>query len=158
MMMKKLSYLCLLLFLLGITTTRGQNGPAEARRTAEEQAAFEKSVPVNPAKIAVETQVDPGRDPVKMQVSPTNWKPAATPVDDRKTAEPGQSDQNIMARPAATDVTQTQPGGAHPGGKTLNYREVKGTNTQPESMKAGRTTNYRDQKGVHTQPEGKKPD
>ena len=153
-MKKKLSYICLL-FLFAATTIYGQNSPSHPIRTAEEQAAFEKTIPVNPAKIAPETQVDSRMGPV--QTSPTNWKPAIAPVDERKTAGISQTDNNTAGSSSEPVVNSSQPKGEQPLGKTVNRREVKPSATQPEAPKSGNVTNYRSLKGSATQPEGEKP-
>jgi hypothetical protein len=156
MMKKKLSYIFMLL-LFSIITAYGQNNLAEPRRTAEEQDAFEKSVKVNPAKIAPETIADPRMGATQTQSSPVNWKPSPVQEDNRLAPEINHADPVTGASRAAFNVNRTQPEGLQPTGKTVNYREVSGNRTQPEGVKPATVTNYRDIKGPRTQPEGEKP-
>ncbi|MDP1622361.1 MAG: hypothetical protein Q8M08_08470 [Bacteroidales bacterium] len=155
-MMKKIfSYLCLMLFMTAISTAYGQDSQAELRRTAEEQADFEKSVPVNPAKTTTEIEVDPRM--VQPQPGPTNWKAQEAPVDDRRNVETDQITRMKVAGQTNTAVNKTQPEGEQPVGKIVNLRDIKGSKTQPEVPESGKVTNYRDIKGSKTQPEGEKP-
>lgn len=155
-MKKKLSYIFMLL-LFSIITAYGQNNLAEPRRTAEEQDAFEKSVKVNPAKIAPETIADPRMGETQSQISPVNWKPSPVQEENRPAPEITHADHITGVSRASQDVKRTQPAGIQPQGKTVNYREVSGSRTQPEGLKPATVTNYRDIKGPRTQPEGEKP-
>jgi hypothetical protein len=155
-MKKKLSFICLAL-LFAATAVIGQDNQAEIRRSPAEQAAFEKTVPLNPAKIASGTQIDTRMDPAQAVASPTNWKPGVLAVDDRAVPETVQPAQNKTASQTVPAVKRTQPVGTQPVGTTVNYREIKGSKTQPEASKSGETTNYRNVKGPRTQPEGQKP-
>jgi hypothetical protein len=156
MMKKKLSYTIMLL-LFSIITAYGQNNLAEPRRTAEEQVAFEKSVKVNPAKIAPETIADPRMGATQNQSDPVNWKPSPVQEEERPAPEINDSDHMTGADQAQNAVNRTQPEGLQPQGKTVNVREVSGSRTQPEGLKPVTVTNYRDLKGSRTQPEGEKP-
>ncbi len=157
-MKKKLHYIIgLLLLLLTITTTYGQESPADIRRTPEDQAAFEKGVPVNPAKIDPATQVDPKMDPAQAVVSAINWKPAVVTSQDMRSPELNQVESKTTSTQPAPTVNRTQPEGEQPKGKTVNRRDANGSKTQPEGAKPANVTNYRDIKGPKTQPEGEKP-
>jgi hypothetical protein len=149
-------YIYLLVLLCSMASVYGQNNPAEKRRSPEEQALFEKSVPVNPAVIPAGSQADPKTTPPV--VSPTNWKPADTPMEDRKSSGAEQSGSNLNGTgQTAPAANHSQPAGTKPNGETLNYREIKGSNTQPVPPKSGNVTNYRDLNGPKTQPKGEKP-
>lgn len=157
MMKRQLKYICMLLVLFSVTATFGQNKPADVRRTPQEQAEFEKSVPLNPAKIAVQDQADARMDPTRAQAPPTNWKPEVTPVDDRKLPGTDAVSTGQVAGQAAPAVDRTQPEGAQPQGKPVDYRGINGPKTQPDGMKPAHETNYRNQEGSRTQPEGERP-
>jgi hypothetical protein len=154
MMKKKLNFIGMLMLLLTVTATLyGQNNMVEPRRTAEEQAAFEKTIPVNPAKIPVTTQVDPRMETADVQVSPTNWKPAVQSEEERIVPEPSKAARQIVT----PETNHPQPLGTQPSGKTLNSRDMNGPKTQPDALKTGSVADYRNQNGVKTQPEGEKP-
>ena len=148
-------YIYLLVLLCSMASVYGQNNPSGIRRSPEEQAMYEKSVPVNPAKIPASSQVDPKMAPAT--VSPVNWKPANTPLEDRKSPAADQPGNRIATVQPAPDSNHTQPAGTQPQGPTVNYREIKGNKTQPGAPQPGKSTNYRDLNGPKTQPEGEKP-
>jgi hypothetical protein len=155
-MKKENIYLWVLLVLFAATTAVGQNSQAPVRRTAAEQAEYEKSVPLNPAKIApapAETRMDPAMT----QAGPVNWKPAATPAEVRTLPAPGQSANNQVPQKNSVSSGNTQPEGTKPEGATVNRRNVNGPNTQPEATKTTPATSRRDMNGPSTQPEGAKP-
>ena len=156
-MKKILSYIGVLLLLCTITETYGQNSQPEPRRTAAEQAAFEKTVPVNPAKIPAGSQVDSRMDPALAQPGPTNWKPVATPVDDRGVPEPAKVTHNNVPDHSDAATNRSQPAAPQPQGKTVNPRDINGPRTQPEAPKSGKAVNNRHINGPRTQPEGEKP-
>ncbi|MCX6304061.1 MAG: hypothetical protein NT040_03745 [Bacteroidetes bacterium] len=153
-MNKKLCLISTFLLLFSITVTFGQNSPPDIRRSAEEQKAFEKSVPLNPAKISPPVQVDSRM--VQPQVGPTNWKPGVAPVDERKTPELNLVDNKVNGQ-AGHVADRTQPAGAQSPGKTINYRDIHGNKTQPEAARQATPSNYRNLNGVKTQPEGLNP-
>jgi hypothetical protein len=132
-MKKTLSYICMLLFFTA-TATVAQNTQPDAMRSAAEQVAYEKSIPVNPSKCPPETQVDSRMDPAQTQTGPVNWKPGEVAVEERKSPE-----------------------GAQPQANSINYRKMIGSKTQPEAPKPGNETNYRNLKCTPTQPACEKP-
>ena len=156
--MKKINYTCLLLLLVSITAAFGQNNPETARRTPQEQATYEKSFLVNPAKIAPATQTDPRLEPAAVQDGPTNWKPAPVAIDDRNEPVMNKPGNNrVPVNNGTAVVNRNQPDGIQPSGKTVNRRNISGPKTQPEAPKPASVTNLRNQNGSRTQPEGPKP-
>jgi hypothetical protein len=153
----KIGYIVIVLLFFSVTALKGQDRQPEPRRTAAEQAAFEKTIPANPAKIAPATQLDPKMDPALQQPPPTNWKPVATPVDDRKVVEPVlDTPAKVTQKPEPT-TNRTQPEGAQAIGKPENHREVIGQKNQPEAPKPAVSTDTRKTESTGTQPEGQKP-
>ena len=157
-MMKKFNFTGLLLLLITLTTF-GQNNPADRRLTTEEQAALEKSVPVNPAKTAVEVAVDPRLEHPQAQPGPTNWKQAEVlPLENREVPVVTQVGIVRGSDQASSKADQIQPEGAQSTEKPLNYRNINGPNTQPEGTQPKeKPLNYRDVNGPNNQPEGQKP-
>ena len=157
-MKRKLNLIGMSLGLLAISlTTHGQSSQAEPGRTAEEQAAYEMSIPVNPAKMPAAVQDDPRMDPSQVQAGPTNWKPATLQTDNREAPDPGKVG-NIRVSQTIPAVNRTQPAGEQPAGKTMNRRDLKGSDTQAEAPHSGNVTSYRNLDGPETQPEGQKPE
>ncbi len=158
-MKKKRYYIYMLMLLCSITSTYGQDNPSELRRTTEEQAAYEKTKPLNPAKIAPETLVDPRM--ITAQVSPTNWKPVITPMDEKKNLElilvDKVSTDNVAAQPVIPAENRSQPKPQESREKVINYRDMQGPKTQPDAPKAGNVDNYRKITGSKSQPRGEKP-
>ena len=154
-MKKKLTYIGMLLLLLAVSATYGQGNEEVLRKTPDEQAAFEKSVPLNPANAA--TLVDPKMDPAQVpHEGPTNWKAAPLVDETNIEAEVNHPEQTKASGKPATPV-RVQPEGAKPQGKTVNRRDIKGPRTQPEAAVSGAPTNRSNLKGPKTQPEGEKP-
>jgi hypothetical protein len=155
MMKKKFIYISTLLLLLSITAIYGQDNAEVPRRTTEEQAAFEKSVPLNPATAG--PLVDPKMEPDQIaHESPTNWKAAPIADEDNIDAESNQPEhKKVTSLPVVSG--KDQPEGAKPQGKTENRRDIKGPRTQPEAPASGAATSRNNLKGPRTQPEGEKP-
>ncbi|MDP1622365.1 MAG: hypothetical protein Q8M08_08490 [Bacteroidales bacterium] len=153
-MKKRIDYTLILLLLFAVSALYGQDKPTDTRRTAEEQAAFEKTVPVNPAKIPAETLVDPKMAAVQNEAAPTNWKPVNEIAEERKEVVPPSGSSPKEIKPSA-NTTRTQPPPLEQG-TTLNRRDMKGSKTQPEAPKAS-IIDRRSLNGPKTQPEGEKP-
>jgi hypothetical protein len=145
----------LALMLLSLPAVYGQEKQDDPRRTAAEQAIFEKSVPGNPAKITPASKVDPRLDPAQNQAGATNWKPVKATPEDRKEVVPAQPGKNPAENQPSTDPAGLQSP-APVSTKPLNYREINGSKTQPKAPE-GTITNYRDLNGPKSQPEGVKP-
>ncbi len=156
MMKKILIYICTLL-LFTATTTVAQNNHPEARRSAAEQAAYEKTIPVNPPKSASASQADSRMNPAETQAGPVNWKPGDDAEEERKSPEANQTGTNQNQTPNVSTAHIAQPEGAQPQENSINYRNMIGSKTQPEAPKSGNETNYRNIKGTPTQPACEKP-
>ncbi len=156
-MKMKISYIGIVLLFFSVTALKGQDQQPEPRRTAAEQAAFEKTIPVNPAKITPATQNDSRLDPLQQQAPPTNWKPGNAPVEDRKPQESVTEKPVKVTGIQEPAANRTQPEGGQMPEKPKNHRETIGQRTQPEGQKAANPTEQRKTEGIRTQPEGEKP-
>ncbi|MFZ4523126.1 MAG: hypothetical protein ACOYNC_15555 [Bacteroidales bacterium] len=154
-MKKLLIYMSMLLLLLTVSATYGQSNEEAPRRTPAEQAAFEKSLLLNPANAG--PLVDPKMEPDQvLHESPTNWKAAPVADEDNIEAEVNKPEHSkVVSLPVTPGKDQSE--GGKPLGKTDNRRDLKGSGTQPEPPVSGAVTNRRNLKGPGTQPEGKKP-
>jgi len=154
--MKNLSRYCAILMLLFVSATLyGQGNLPDVKRSAEEQAIFEKSVPVNPAKIPAGSTADPKQDPSGISNVPVVWKPVVSPVDDRRDQDLNKavpSSSSGMFHPIGNNVQPLAPKPANP----VNHRNITGSKTQPEAPKAS-AIDYRSLQGPKTQPAGEKP-
>jgi hypothetical protein len=156
-MKRKIIYIGIVLLAFAITTIQGQNTPAEPRRTADEQAAFEKTVKVNPAKIAPQTQVDSRPDATLAPAPPVNWKAAPAPEEVRQSPEIQITDKGQQTGSGSVSPNKSQPEPKQ-AGKTESRRDMQGTKDQPQGSKPADVKSRRDLNGPKTQPEAKKPE
>jgi hypothetical protein len=155
MMKKILTYIGMLLLLLTVSATYGQSNGEVPRRTPAEQADFEKSVPLNPAKAGplVDPKMDPDQVPHECQ---TNWKAAPIADEDNVEAAGNQPEPaKVISLPATSGKYQAE--GAKPQGNTVNHRDIKGSGNQPEAPASHAVTSRRNLNGLKTQPLGEKP-
>ncbi len=141
----------------GITSTRAQSSQAEVRRSPEEQAAYERSLPRNPSKTVVAGPVDPRMDPAAEQAVPLNRKPVKVADDERMYPEPEKGNRSRSVAERETVVDGSQPAGLEPAVKAVNRRDLKGAKTQPDASTPATVTRKGVLKGQKTQPEGEKP-
>lgn len=146
----------LAIMVCSITNLMAQDSPDDRRRTAEEQAAYEKTIKVNPAKIA-EPSVDSRMNPAEATAPPVNWKPQTMESDSRPT------DSDLMvSKPASVTANKeitphsTQPA-PDPNNNVIDRRSMIGTKSQPAANPQG-VKNRRDMVGPKSQPEPKKPE
>ena len=146
----------LLLFAVAATATYGQQGAEVPRLTPEEQAALEKSVQVNPARLPAASIPDTRMEVKEDQVTQNRWKIEETRDDVREVPATERKD---LQKPAGQDSAplKEQPQGLSPQGKTVNLRTLNGPKTQTLAPAPVRVTSLRDQKGDKSQPEGEKP-
>ncbi len=144
----------LVIMALSMTNLMAQESPDDRRRTAEEQAAYEKTIKVNPAKIA-EPSVDSRMNPAEATAPPVNWK-AQTIESDMRPVEtdlpiavpaPVQSNKEVNPR-----ATQPAP---DPSQTVINRKSMIGPKDQPAANPQS-VKNRRDMVGPKTQPEPKK--
>ncbi len=150
-------YLCFVLLLFTMTSLFGQVTISDPKRSAEEQAVFEKSVPLNPAKIPASLLADPKQDLSGINIVPVVWKPAVTPVDDRRDAGltsgvPAPASGAPFPDPNLNNVQPQAPVPVSTG----YHHDMKGSKTQPEAPEAT-TNHYRRIQGTNTQPLAEKP-
>ena len=146
----------LVLFAMTITATYGQQGTEVPRLAPDEQAAFEKTVPVNPAKLPAGNLADSKMVPMPGQPEPARWKIAENP-DVTLLPEEEQPEVQPVFKPAMLNADNTQQPGA-PAGKTVNLRDLKGSKTQPDAPAPSNNLSRRNVNGPKVQPEGKKPE
>jgi len=146
------------MLLMASATMFAQTDNPVPRRSAAEQEAFEKTVPVNPARLNVVTITDCDRNPVISDQITTNWKPVInTAITDK---DPQKDPAGDITLPVQQDQLSTniQPSAALPAGSTTNYRNITGSSSQPDAQPSGNTVNYRNLKPTDNQPAGKKPE
>lgn len=145
---------CLLFALLTVAISYGQDRPDDRRLTPQEQLDFEKSVPLNPAKVAeVKEEPRPG-EPVVVP-SPTVWKPVAQEPDDRPLPAVDMHKAASQPQPADKMVTG-QPEAPKASTEPVSRRNMQGVKTQPDSQVKATPVNRRTLQGPRTQPEPKK--
>ena len=156
-MKNMIRYLSIALLFFVLPAVHGQKAYSDDRRSTDEQARFEKSVPGNPAKISDRTRLDPKRDLTRSQPDPTNWKPVTSPAGERKEVAPPVDNSNLVDGHESTGSVRTQTP-ATVQGKPAGHRAMAGSKTQAEGQKAPeRNFNSMGKKGTKTQPEGLKP-
>jgi len=155
--MKRINiYTCMSLLLLMITTVYGQSNAEGARLSPDEQAAFEKSVPLNPAK--ANPMADLKSETTGMsQPGTARWKSEGIADEDRWINEANKYDDIVVGCQAKPLLERTQPEPQSPVGKTLNRRDIQGSRQQPEAPKPVNVTDKRTIIGSRTQPAGEKP-
>ncbi len=145
----------LVLFAMTIATTYGQQGTEVPRLAPDEQAAFEKSIPVNPAKLSADNLADSKMEPMPGQPAPVQWKIADNP-DVTLLPKEEQPEVQPVIKPVKGNADNTQQPGA-PAGKTVNLRNLNGPKTQPDAPAPVNNLNRRNMTGQKAQPEGKMP-
>jgi hypothetical protein len=152
-MKSKFIYTTIVILAMAISLVQGQTSKEDVRRSAQEQAAYEKTIPVNPAKISVQPQTDPRMDAAQTTAPPTNWKPSVT-VDERNQAQPVLPSKPVINTTNVPSPSATQPQPTQV--KVENRGNMKGSNTQPKPDNAVKPVSRRDMKGPATQPEPQK--
>lgn len=146
----------LAIMVCSITSLVAQDSPDDRRRTAEEQAAYEKTIKVNPAKIA-EPSVDSRMDPAEATAPPVNWKPQVLESEVR----PAESDLPLTQPAAVTSNKEVNPRSTQPApdpnNKVIDRKSMIGPKSQPAANPQG-VKNRRDMVGPKSQPEPKKPE
>lgn len=152
----KIGNLIMVLMLLVVSMAYAQDRQPDQRLTAGEQAIFEQSVPVNPARIDPATQIDRKEDPSLGPAPVTNWKPAGALSERQPVTAPAEVP---VAQPLGQnpDPARTQPAGAQAPAKPASAAPLTGIKTQPEGAKVAIPANQPVKEGVRTQPEGQKP-
>ena len=156
-MMRKICFMAVTA-IVWFTATRGYGQPGQPapKRTTAEQAAFEKSVPVNLAKITSVSPADPKMDPAAPQVGPVKWKAAPAPADERKISPQALPAPVKPVLPATPAVNNNQPRGGDPGG-SARINNTANAITQPAGEKPGNDSRNPMVPGPATQPAGEKP-
>jgi hypothetical protein len=156
--MKKI---CLLAFTaivwLAAADGYGQTVQSSLKRTPAEQAAFEKSVTVNPAKISAGSPADPKMDPAAPNTGPVKWKAEPAPSDGRKICTSSPPVPTRPAKPELPAVKSNQPQGNLPGGPQQNFNSVNGPTTQPAGEKPGSDNHHPGGQGTAKQSAGDNP-
>jgi hypothetical protein len=129
-----------------------QNRPDDAKRTPEEQAAFEKGVPVNPARVVITPEPDGRFDPLTVQAPETNWK-ATTAVIDREIS-PEVSSVSATTSATTSDAPATVKSQPEPAKalQPVSRRNMQGPKTQPEAKNPNPVMNRGNMNGPATQP------
>ena len=144
----------MVIMVLSMTNLIAQDSPDDQRRTAEEQAAYEKTIKVNPAKIDAPS-VDSRMNAAEATAAPVVWKPVVT----ESGLRPAESDIPVApsaAVPSNKEVNSraTQPA-PDPSQTVINRKNMIGPGEQPAANPQG-VKSRRDMVGPKTQPQPQK--
>jgi hypothetical protein len=144
----------MVIMVLSMTNLIAQDSPDDRRRTAQEQAAYEKTIKVNPAKIDAPT-VDSRMYPAEATAAPVIWKPLAMEPEMRPAESELPAAQSVVT-PSNKEVNSraTQPA-PDPAQTVINRKSMIGPKEQPAANPQG-VKNRRDMVGPKTQPQPQK--
>lgn len=138
----------------GITAIRAQDTGDDARRTAQEQEVYEKTILPNPPRPATSPEIDPRINPAEVTAPAVNWKPSPAGPEREEIAPVNTVPVTAVSHPDQLGQTQPMPddAGVPDDRRRMNMTRSQTLPAPPVSVKS-----HRESKGSPEQPEGIKP-
>jgi hypothetical protein len=152
-MKRKFTMMCAALLISGSMASFGQDNPGDKRMSPQEQAAFEKSVPLNPSKNVPEAETADRTSGTTIVVPPVNWKAGSAVVDDRPLPPAREQERAPVAGTAPNALRRSQPEPQKTAVATQAVKPQSGSRIQPEPVKTAKTSGSPVNTGQRTQPE-----